>query len=105
MGYLSDFMTDLRATEKFGRAGEGGFVESCLEHCGAQNSYGFDEYTIMGVRMHEALSAWWNSDGTELAASHWYLPCMLNTEAPHQCNPSCVASAGNLATGVAQFVV
>jgi hypothetical protein len=88
-GYLSDFMTDLRASSKFGRAGEGGFVESCLEHCGAQNAKGFDGYTIKSTAMDAALTGWWNSDGSDPASAHWYLPCNLNTAAPHQCNPSC----------------
>jgi hypothetical protein len=89
-GYERDFLTDLKASQKFNAAGEGGFVESCLEHVAAQGG-AFDRYAIGGVTMQAALSAWWKSDGTEPAASHWYLPCKLNEAAPHQCNPSCDA--------------
>ena len=88
-GYLSDFLTDMQASSKFSKAGEGGFIESCLEHCGAQNAPGFDDYTIKSVKMQDALTKWWNSDGTDPANTHWYLPCKLNSAAPHQCNPSC----------------
>lgn len=94
-GYLSDFMKDLQASEKFSKAGEGGFVESCLEHCGAQNAYGFDNYLVKNVKMRDALATWWNSDGAQLATDHWYLPCSLSIDAPHQCNPSCVSSSGH----------
>jgi hypothetical protein len=96
-GYLTDFMADLQASSKFGKVGEGGFVESCLEHCGAQNAAGFDGYTIKSVAMHDALSKWWNSDGTDPALTHWYLPCKLNAAAPHQCNPSCATKGAEKA--------
>ena len=87
--YASDLMRDFRRTAKFSRKGEGGFVESCLEHVGAQSSKRFDTYTINGTTEKDALTKWWQSDGTEPAATHWYLPCELNAAAPHQCNPSC----------------
>jgi hypothetical protein len=35
-GYAANLMTDYRRTAKFSRAGEGGFVESCIEHVAAQ---------------------------------------------------------------------
>ena len=98
-GYMSDFLADLRSSPKFSRAGEGGFIESCLEHCGAQSPHGFDDYTIRGVTMQAALSKWWHSDGSEAAAEHWYLPCQLNTQPPHQCNPSCFGKTGPPAVG------
>jgi len=101
--YVTDFINDLQASKKFGRAGEGGFVESCLEHCGAQNANGFDGYTIENVRMREALSAWWNSEDSPAVADHWYLPCNLNSESPHQCNPSCAASSAHASEGLPLF--
>merc|ERR1711990_932895 len=82
-GYEADFLADLKASEKFSAAGEGGFVESCLEHVAAQGA-AFDKYSINGIVMQKALSAWWASDGTEPADKHWYLPCSLNEVAPHQ---------------------
>ena len=98
-GYMADFLTDLRASPKFKRAGEGGFIESCLEHCGAQNPHGFDDYTIRGVTMQAALSHWWNSDVSDPAAKHWYLPCQLSEKAPHQCNPTCEGKSLPAAVG------
>lgn len=79
-------MRDLTASPKYGRAGEGGFVESCLEHVAAQGS-AFNTYKINGVTVQEALGKWWNSDGTE--APMWHLPCKLSATEPHQCNPTC----------------
>merc|ERR1712039_755909 len=74
--YLADFVADLKRTKKFSNNGEGGFIESCLEHVAAQGSYGFDDYVVDKVHMRDALSSWWNA------------------AAPHQCNPSCVSTLG-----------
>lgn len=81
-------MADLRRAPKFGRAGEGGFVESCLEHCGAQSASHFTNYAIDGTTLQQALSRWWAADA-QPASKHWHLPCSLTDAAPHQCNPSC----------------
>jgi hypothetical protein len=91
--YAADFLTDLRASAKYDRPGEGGFIESCLEHCGTQNAAGFDGYSVRGTAARAALSGWWNGDGADPAAKHQYLPCALSEEAPHQCNPSCDAGS------------
>eukprot|EP00937_MAST-01D_sp_MAST-1D-sp2_P003607 g3607.t1 len=89
-GYAHDLVRDLRgAGGSFGRAGNGGFVESCLEHCGAQNAQGFDTYAIRNTTMRQALAKWWDAPATDAAANHWYLPCNLRAAAPHQCNPTC----------------
>lgn len=89
-GYAADLMADYKRTAKWSAAGEGGFVESCLEHVAAQGN-AFDSYTIDGVKEVDAFTAWWLSDGTDAAAQHQYLLCTFNREAPHQCNPSCDA--------------
>lgn len=88
-GWLRDFVRDLKAPAKFRKPGEGGFVESCLEHVAPQGSLGFTRYKIRGVTLRDALSKWWASTGKEPSANHWYLPCELNTAKPHQCNPTC----------------
>jgi len=86
--YAVDLLDDYRRTTKFNSAGEGGFVESCIEHVAAQSNK-FAEYAINGTVENKAFIKWWLSDGTEPAADHWYLPCRFNTAAPYQCNPSC----------------
>lgn len=86
-GYRSDMLDDYTRTAKFRRAGEGGFLETCIEHVAAQGA-AFDIYAINGVKEDEAFIKWWKSDG-EPAADHWSLPCELSEAAPHQCNPSC----------------
>merc|ERR1711924_251571 len=55
-GYMADFLSDLKRSSKFHRAGEGGFIESCLEHVAAQTASAFDKYTIRSTAMDEALS-------------------------------------------------
>eukprot|EP00051_Salpingoeca_urceolata_P027562 m.482060 g.482060 ORF g.482060 m.482060 type:complete len:396 (+) comp22419_c0_seq1:238-1425(+) len=90
-GYASALMADLKRTDKFSQPGNGGFVESCLEHCGNQDTSHFVRYAINGVTAKDAISAWWQSDGTDPASKHWYLPCRLSQTAPHQCNPTCDA--------------
>lgn len=78
------------------RAGEGAFIESCLEHVAEQNSAMFDGYVIGGVSMQQALSKWWLADGTQPAVEHHYLPCELSLAPPHQCNPTCFAGKQRL---------
>ena len=63
------------------QAGEGGFVESCIEHVAAQGS-NFDKYAINGVTEVDAFTAWWKSDG-EPASKHWYvLPICTSLSQP-----------------------
>ena len=99
-GYAHDLIADLKNARssvfpdgKFGAPGNGGFVESCLEHCGAQTSKNFMTYAIGGVTMQQALSAWWNDAPTAPSAKHWSLPCDLALTAAGgndaQCNPTC----------------
>eukprot|EP00038_Savillea_parva_P009105 m.181293 g.181293 ORF g.181293 m.181293 type:complete len:413 (-) comp15219_c0_seq1:237-1475(-) len=94
-GYASDLVNDYQRTAKWNRPGEGGFVESCLEHVAAQGN-NFDVYTINGVTEVDAFTKWWQSDN-EPASNHWYWPCKLSSTAPHQCNPTCGAKRGGCA--------
>ena len=91
-GFEADFLRDLRASATFGRAGNGGFIESCMEHVAAQ---GDKANTIAqgGVSMMDALAAWWDAPDGAPAAPHWHLPCTLHGDSPGQCNPSCTAAA------------
>ena len=87
--YAQDLVADYKRTAKWSSPGEGGFVESCLEHVAAQGNM-FDVYAIDGVTEVDAFTAWWLSDGTDPAAKHQYLPCTFNVAPPHQCNPTCI---------------
>ena len=87
--YINDFVRTIKSSSKFSRNGEGGFLESCHEHCGMQNAYGFVNYTVGGITARAALTSWWEADSSEPATEHWYLPCELHSSAPHQCNPTC----------------
>lgn len=89
--YQRDFLRDLRASETFSRTGNGGYVESCIEHCAGQgkewNTY---KNGASGLTMQQALTAWWSSGFVEPAAKHWQMPCMLHTDGSFgQCNPTC----------------
>ena len=99
--YAHDLVADLKNAKsslfpdgKFGAPGNGGFVESCLEHCGAQTSANFMRYAIGGTTMQQALSAWWNDHHGAPSAKHWSLPCDLALATPHQCNPTCDGDDG-----------
>lgn len=91
-GYAASIVADYQRTKKWSMPGEGGFVESCLEHVAAQGN-SFDSYAIGGVTEVDAFTKWWLSDN-EPAANHWSWPCLLSTTAPHQCNPTCGKSMG-----------
>lgn len=90
--YAAAMVADYQRTEKYQRNGEGGFVESCLEHVAAQGA-SFNKYTIRGKTMQKALSKWWHAPTNDPASAHWFLPCELNSKSPHQCNPSCASQS------------
>lgn len=87
--YAASLLADYTRTAKFGRDGEGGFVEPCLEHVKAQSGAAFNRFAIDNVTEQQALSAWWHASPS--APAQWYLPCRLSDRAPHECNPSCAA--------------
>merc|ERR1712107_863991 len=72
--YISDFVSVLQSKATFHAAGNGAFIYSCQTHCnciaGAWGSYKID-----GILMRDAVSKWWNSDGTDPAVKHTYMPC------------------------------
>ena len=89
--YQKDFLADLQASPIFSRPGNGGFVESCIEHVAAQGT-AFNTYKndASGLTMQEALTAWWESGLTAPAEKHWQMPCMLHSSGEYgQCNPTC----------------
>ena len=85
-----DFLHDMRASPTFRKPGNGGFIESCLEHCAAQTSSTANTYAVDGVTMMQGLTAWWADAAAAPAERHWHWPCALNETAPHQCNPTCL---------------
>jgi STAM-binding protein len=90
--YITDFdsimSSDAKAT--YTKAGNGAFVHSCHTHCEAQGN-AFFTFQVNGVSMQQAVSKWWNSDGTDPASAHSYTPCMYKDGAagPRKCNPTC----------------
>ena len=92
--YQRDFLFDLKASEAFARPGNGGYIESCIEHVAGQTrAYNTYRSPASGLTMQQALTAWWDSGFKEPAAKHWQLPCMLHTGGDFgQCNPSCTAN-------------
>jgi hypothetical protein len=88
IGFESDFVRDLKATTTFSRPGNGGYIESCMEHCAAQGGR-WNQINQSGMTIQEAQSRWWNAPDGAPASVHWHLPCTLNSAAPGQCNPSC----------------
>lgn len=96
--YEQDFLRDLKgasaeqqptSTPTFSRDGNGGFIESCMEHVAAQGTRGANGIAQGGVSMMDALSAWWEAPDDTPASEHWHLPCDLHGISPGQCNPTC----------------
>ena len=86
-GYAAALVGDLKRASKFVRTGEGGFVESCLEHVAAEWG-GFNKYMIDGPLERDALTQWWDAPST--SPPMWWLPCQLSATPPHQCMKSCL---------------
>jgi len=91
--YQSDFLRDLQASAAFSRPGNGGFIESCIEHVAGQTPfYNVIKNEKSGLTMQQALTKWWNSGFAEPAAKHWVMPCTLQVTGPFgQCNPTCTS--------------
>uniref|UniRef100_A0A7S2VUL2 Pectin acetylesterase n=1 Tax=Norrisiella sphaerica TaxID=552664 RepID=A0A7S2VUL2_9EUKA len=93
--YQTDFLVDFTSSGIPNRKGNGMFIESCFEHCAA-NDAGFSEYSIDGIVLKNALMQWWNSSVNADPKQFSYLPCSLQTQPPHQCNPSCSSTTDSL---------
>jgi hypothetical protein len=104
--YQADFHSNITAIPTFSSVGNGAFVYNCDLHCGEQNADGFNQIAVPLVGggsessstgrtvMQAALTAWWESDGTDPAAAHTYIePCIL--QGAKACNPTCPASTVN----------
>jgi hypothetical protein len=117
--YQTDFRSTITNISTFNVVGNGAFLYNCDLHCGEQDSSGFNmiavprlaaaggggggggrhrkrinwsepEWGARGIVMQAALSAWWESDGSEPALQHTYVEqCTL--QGPHACNPTCPA--------------
>jgi hypothetical protein len=88
IAFEGDFIRDLQGSVTYSRPGNGGFIESCMEHCAAQGNR-WNQIKQSGVTIQEAHSKWWNAADGAPASEHWHLPCTLNAAGPGQCNPSC----------------
>jgi hypothetical protein len=88
-GYAADVLREIElASEHYTRSGSGGWIETCVEHVAAQGQAYFTLARGPSDFLHEALNAWWSSDGT-----YWHLPCTLASTTPHQCDPTCVGTS------------
>uniref|UniRef100_A0A7S2X7J1 Pectin acetylesterase n=1 Tax=Lotharella oceanica TaxID=641309 RepID=A0A7S2X7J1_9EUKA len=85
----SDFLAQVEMASQFTKDGNGAFIESCLEHCAAEDSKTFASLSIDGLTISQALQQWWESNGADPAADHTYTPCTLKKLGEHQCNPTC----------------
>merc|ERR1711871_554059 len=86
--YIQDFNSIMSSASTYEKPGNGAFIHSCHTHCEAQGDQ-FFTFSIDGVTMQQAVSKWWNSDGTDKASAHTYAPCEYKTSSPHKCNPTC----------------
>ena len=90
--YERDFIHDVHTSPAFHKAGSGGFIESCVEHCLGMGG-GWNVATINNVTMQQALTAWWDAPDGAPAVGHWHLPCAIRSSSPGQCNPSCAVKS------------
>jgi hypothetical protein len=90
--YIADFETKMNTNgaATYTKPGNGAFIHSCHTHCEAQSG-AWNSFKVNGVSMQQAVSGWWNSDGTDPASKHSYTPCSYKDGAtgPRKCNPTC----------------
>eukprot|EP01105_Mastigella_eilhardi_P027869 TRINITY_DN8836_c0_g1_i2.p1 TRINITY_DN8836_c0_g1~~TRINITY_DN8836_c0_g1_i2.p1 ORF type:complete len:313 (+),score=60.51 TRINITY_DN8836_c0_g1_i2:304-1242(+) len=84
--YHTTFLATLMESSGFTTKGNGAFISSCLTH--GISSTAWEQLTIDGVLLRDAVWKWWIADGAT-AADHTHLPCTLATTEPYQCNPTC----------------
>jgi len=90
--YLNDFKYKLESKkETYQKNGNGSFIYSCHNHCGALSS-SFNDYKLNGMSMQQAVSKWWNQSNSDtLASENNYEPCIYNSDdgKKRNCNPTC----------------
>ena len=100
-GFAADSVADISASLLM-RAGNGAFITNCLEHNVADMATGdpagpgfarFGAYELAGVKTAAAILEWWNAPSDAPVSAHTHISsCILSTDAPYECNPSCHAS-------------
>ncbi len=98
-GWRDMFMDTISSADAFVKDGNGAFIETCFEHCAAEEAAAFDGMVIDKVALKDAIWAWWIAPSTAKASEHTFLPCNLTDETPHQCNPSCSSVDSSLRRG------
>ena len=103
--YITDFMSYMSGHSTYTKQGNGAFIHSklhpyfctsephvtgCHTHCEAQGAT-WNTFEVNGVSMQQAVSKWWNSDGSDPATKHTYTPCQYHAgpTGPRKCNPTC----------------
>jgi len=87
--WAHDFRGVIRGDNTLFRSGNGAFIGSCKEHCGAESDEMFSQMKINGTTMAQAIYNWYHSEG-EPGERHVFLDCYLNPQQPAMCNPACV---------------
>jgi Pectinacetylesterase len=88
--YESNFLTTLRTSPTWSKAGNGGFVYSCVSHVASEGSEYWTGITIDNTTYVDAFNKWWLSSADTPAADNQYLPCTLHSTPPYRCNPTCL---------------
>eukprot|EP00053_Salpingoeca_punica_P010733 m.96143 g.96143 ORF g.96143 m.96143 type:complete len:440 (-) comp15477_c0_seq1:715-2034(-) len=95
--YAQDFSRDLQSLSVYSQNGNGAFIDMCFEHCAGEGS-GWAQYSLalQGQTsprrpMFQAADDWWRQPPSSTPAKlyNYLADCLLNKQAPHQCQASC----------------
>mmetsp|Transcript_8619 Transcript_8619/g.26759 ORF Transcript_8619/g.26759 Transcript_8619/m.26759 type:complete len:449 (-) Transcript_8619:23-1369(-) len=89
-GFADAFMTDFGKSLAVHPVGHGAFLYSCQTHCAFQSAF-WNQFTVNGMTMQQAVTAWWTTPSTAPTAHHLHLPCHRPSP-PTDCNPTCSSS-------------
>lgn len=84
--YETDFMSILRGTNNYHKAGNAAFIHSCYTHCAGSQDGSYSSIVVNGTHMYSAVANFWN--GISISPDS-FLPCAQRGPDQEHCNPTC----------------
>jgi hypothetical protein len=97
--YSDTMLAHMRSSPTFHKNGNGAFLVPCLVHSMLYHTDAMTQLFSGGKSLGDAVGDWFGIDDKDAASDdghgdqnnrHYYLPCILNSEPPYMCNPSCL---------------
>mmetsp|Transcript_7523 Transcript_7523/g.19036 ORF Transcript_7523/g.19036 Transcript_7523/m.19036 type:complete len:487 (+) Transcript_7523:75-1535(+) len=87
--YMESFTALMLNDRAFEKSGNGAFLYGCFDHAAELRDAPYRTYTVGGVSMRDALSAWWLSQDAALAQNHVEIRSYKYPASVTDTDPSC----------------